>query len=95
LTGVTVVRRDPEFTREDVALFLARRRKKADAESRSYGIPLSEALDPANQFAFKGPAAPVVDYAEKAYLDALEAYYKRNPDANKHGHRWGPVTRRE
>ena len=95
LTGVTVVTHDPVFTREDVALLLAHRRKKADVEPLSYGVPQSEALDPANQFAFKGPQAPVTDYAEKAFKDTVDAYYKKYPDANRNGHKWGPVTRRD
>lgn len=95
LTGVTVVTHDPEFTREDVTLLLAHRRKKANAEPLSYGIPQSEALDPANQFAFKGPKAPTVDYAEKAFKDEVDAYYKAHPNVNRNGHRWGGVTRRD
>ena len=51
LTGVTVVHRSPEFTREDVALLLARRRQ--NAEMGPYGIPRAEATDPANRGAFE------------------------------------------
>jgi hypothetical protein len=95
LTGVTVVTHDPVFTRDDVTVLLAHRRKKAEAEPLSYGIPLSEAMDAANQFAFKGPKAPTVDYAEKAFKDALDAWFKAHPNANRNGLKWGPVTRRE
>jgi hypothetical protein len=93
LTGYTVVRRDPEFTAQDRAWLLASR--AADAEPMSHGIPLSEAMDPANQFAFKGQEAPVIDYADKALKDAQDRYYRAHKDAGRNGHRWGKVTRRE
>jgi hypothetical protein len=93
LTGYTVVRRDPEFTAQDRAWLLASR--AADAEPMSHGIPLSEAMDPANQFAFKGPGKPQVDWAEKALRDDIDAYYKGRPDINRNGHKWGGVTRRD
>ena len=93
LTGVTVVRRDPEFTPEGVALLLASRRKSA--EQFSHGIPLAEAMDPANQFAFEGQKAPTIDYADKALKDAQDRFYKNRPkDESRNGHRWGRVTRR-
>ena len=93
LTGVTVVTRDPEFTREDVALLLASRRRAA--EPMSHGVPLAEAMDPANQFAFEAQKRPTVDYADKALKDAQDAYYKSRPkDESRNGHRWGRVTRK-
>jgi hypothetical protein len=91
LTGVTVVRRDPEFTSQDVALLLAS--KWLDAEIGPHGIPLSEAMDPANQFAFEGFSEPRVDFAEKARRDRMDNYYKQFKDANRNGHVWG-VKRR-
>jgi hypothetical protein len=92
LTGVTVVRREPEFTAPDVAYLLASRR--AEHEVGPHGIPMSEAMDPANQFMFRGPAAPKVDWAEKALKDAMDAFYKANPSANRNGHKWSGVTRK-
>ena len=93
LTGVTVVTRDPEFTREDVALLLASRRKAA--EQFSHGIPLHEAMDPANQFAFEAQERPVIDWADKALKDASDRFYESRPKGeSRNGHRWGRVTRR-
>jgi hypothetical protein len=90
---VTVVTRTPEFTREDVALLIAS--KRMQREVGAHGIPMSEAMDPANQFAFKGPGKPQVDWAEKALRDDIDAYYKGRPDINRNGHKWGGVTRRD
>ncbi|MDR6907467.1 hypothetical protein J2X63_003175 [Agromyces sp. 3263] len=91
-TGVTVVTREPEFTREDVTYLLARRRMAL--EIGPHGIPMSEAMDAENQFAFKGPDKPRIDWAEKALRDAIDGYYKGRPDINRNGHKWGGVTRR-
>jgi hypothetical protein len=94
LTGYTIVRRDPEFTEQDRAWLLGSR--AADAEPKSHGIPLSEAMDPANQFAFKGQEVPRIDYADKALKDAQDLFYAGRPkDESRNGHRWGRVTRRE
>lgn len=93
LTGVSVVSRDAEFTREDLARLLASRRK--DREMGPHGITLSEALDPANQFAFEAPEKPQIDWAEKTAQDQAERYYKTRPKGeSRNGHRWGRVTRR-
>jgi len=92
LTGVTVVTREPEFTAQDVALLLASRRKAA--EPMSHGIPLDEAMDPANQFAFVAQEKPVVDWADKALKDAQDRFYDARPKDSRNGHRWGRVTRR-
>lgn len=92
LTGVTIVTRDPEFTGADRAWALASYR--AEMELGPHGIPMSEAMDPANQFVFRGPAAPKVDWAEKALKDSMDAFYKANPNANRNGHKWGGVTRK-
>ena len=93
LTGVTVVHRDPEFTPAGVALLLASRRKAA--EQFSHGIPLHEAMDPANQFAFEAQERPVIDWADKALKDASDRFYESRPKGeSRNGHRWGRVTRR-
>ena len=93
LTGFTVVCRDPEFTREDVALLLASRR--LEQEMGPHGIPMSEALDPANQFAFEAPEKPVIDWAEKTARDASDRYYDGRPKGeSRNGHKWGRVKRR-
>jgi hypothetical protein len=90
LTGWTLVHRGREFTPEDVAFLLASR--ELEVEVGPHGIPMSEATDAANQFAFRGYTAPKVDWAEKARRDAQDAYYERYKDANRNGHLWG-VTR--
>ena len=82
-----MVRKGPEFTREDVALLLADLALEQDMGP--HGIPMSEATDPANQFAFEGFALPRVDFAAKAMEDAKAKYYKEWPDANRNGHLWG------
>lgn len=87
----TVSVREPEFTAAETAVLLASRRR--EFEAGPHGVPMQEATDPANQFAFKGKSGPVVDWAEKARLDAQEAWRKANPDANTHGHIWA-VERR-
>ena len=89
--SVTV--RESEFTDGERVLLLASRRKAA--EQFSHGIPLDEAMDPANQFAFEAQEKPVTNWADKALSDAQDAYYKTRPkDESRNGHRWGRVTRR-
>lgn len=89
--SVTV--REPEFDDHERAMLLASKRRVVG----SHGIPMDEATDPANQFAFEGDQAPIVDYADKAREDAKDRYYKMhdskaNP-VNRNGHLWG-VRRR-
>lgn len=91
LVGVTVVTREPEYTDEDRARLIALRR--LEQELGPHGYPMSEAMDPANQFAFEGYEKPRTDFVEKARKDAMDAYYKRYPDADRNGHIWG-VKRR-
>lgn len=83
--AVTV--REPEFTPGGVALLVASRRW--EAELGPHGFPLSEAMDPANQFAFEGYEKPRMDWADKAMQDAKDRFYEANPKANRNGHRWG------
>ena len=53
------------------------------------GVPLAEAMDPANQFKYQGLDKPEMDWSEKAVEDKKDAFYKANPDASRNGHRWG------
>lgn len=81
---------EPEWSPDDVAFLIASR--LAERELGPHGIPMSEALDPANQFAFESPEGPRVDWAEKTKRDRMDAYYKRhdtkdNP-VNRNGHIW-------
>lgn len=89
---MTVVTRDPEYTPVDLARLLAARR--VEQSTPDHGIPMAEAMDPANQYAFEAPDMPDVDWAAKVRKDKQDAYYNAWPDANRNGHRWGPVTRR-
>jgi len=84
--SVTV--RESEFTPDEVALRLALGRVKAVPRNR-LGVPLSEAMDPANQFKFQPLDKPEMDWSEKVVEDKKDAYYKARPDANRNGHRWG------
>jgi hypothetical protein len=81
-----------EFTPQDIALLLAD--EAAEADMGPHGIPMAEATDPANQFAFEGFEKPQTDWAERARQDAKDRYYKQWPDANRNGHMWG-VRRRK
>lgn len=79
--------RAPEFTREGVALMLAQRRLESDIGP--HGIPMSEAMDPANQFAFEVPDKPRMDWAEKALAEKQDKYYRARPkDESRAGHKW-------
>ena len=87
--AVTV--REPEFSAWD-------RRVLADDVAASkvrrgaHGIPVAEAADPENQFAFEVPP-PTMDWAQKALDDAQAAYRKQNPKAPLGALLWR-VTRR-
>jgi hypothetical protein len=89
IRSVTVA--ESEWRPEDVALLLMSKRR--EQEYGSHGILMSEATDPANQFAFKGQESPTIDWAEKARADAQDKYYKEwdKPDqpVNRNGHIWG------
>lgn len=81
---------EPEWSPDDVAFLVASRLK--ERELGPHGIPMSEAMDPANQYAFEGRDKPLVDWAEKARKDKQDAYYKQydqkdNP-VNRNGHIW-------
>ena len=88
---MTVVHRSPVFTREDVALLLARRR--LNAEMGPHGIPRAEATDPANRGAFE--AFAVVDWADAAVSMASAKMRREFPDDPGHGRKWGVRRRTE
>jgi hypothetical protein len=89
--SVTV--REPEFDAGEVALLVASRRRAG--ELNEFGIPYSEAMDPANQFAWEGQELPKMDFSVKAARDKSDQYYEANKKANRNGHRWGPPKRRD
>lgn len=78
LRAVTV--REPEFSDVDVAMLLADYERQHLPRGR-HGIPLAEAMDPVNQFAYEVPP-PSTDWAQKAQNDAEEAYKKSYPQAD-------------
>lgn len=90
LLRVTTSRAEPEFTPHQVDLLLASDLLEADIGP--HGQLMSEALssdgDPANRnakYRFVGKAAPLIDRAEKARLDAQDSYKKKYKDANMNG----------
>ena len=76
--AVTV--REPEFSDVDVAMLLADYEREHEPRGR-HGRLMSEAMDPANQFAYEVPP-PSIDWAQRALNDAEEAYKKRYPQAD-------------
>jgi hypothetical protein len=90
----TVTTREPEFDPAEVAYLLASREMQ-DEPRNELGIPLSVAMDPANQFRFKPPEKPSTDWAAKALGDARDRFYKANPDASRNGHVWRNPTLRD
>lgn len=71
-TVLSVTVQEPRFTPGEVALLLASRRAEKEPVGR-HGIPVSEATDPANQFAFEA-VGPRVDWAQSAINDAEAAF---------------------
>lgn len=71
---------ESRFSAGEVARLLASRRRERVVRG-AHGIPLVEAMDPANQFAFE-TTPPVMDWAQKALNVAQEAYRKQNPKSD-------------
>lgn len=71
---------EPRFTPGEKALLLASRRAERDPRGE-HGFLLSEAADPANQFAFHVPP-PSRDWAQVKLNEAQAAYQKRFPDTD-------------
>lgn len=86
MEGFTVTR-EPEFSPFDKALLLGHQELVSDMGP--HGVPMSEAIDPKNQFAFIPYEAPTVDWAAKALGDKQDAFYANRPkDEKHHGHIW-------
>jgi len=66
---------ESEWTTEQVDLLLASR--ELEQERGPHGVPMSEATDPANQFAYYGDE-PITDWVKKAQLDKEDAYRKKH-----------------
>lgn len=73
---------ESEWSPDQVALLLAARELRN--ERGPHGFSMLEATDPKNQFAFVGKG-PRTDWAEKARLDAQDAYFKQWDKANRNG----------
>lgn len=90
VSAVTV--REAEFSAWDRAVLVADWGRSSARVGR-HGRLLSEALDPANQFAYEVPP-PVTDWAQKKLNEAQEAYKKKYPQADMDALLW-EVTMRE
>lgn len=84
--------REPEFSAWDLAVLLADRADERVPRGR-HGLPISEATDPANQFAFEAEG-PTTDWAQKV-LDEAEAEYRRKWPKAPHGALLFKVRRRD
>lgn len=83
----SVTYKEPEFSRGDVASAIAEQIRAADIGP--HGIPMSEAMNPENQFGFKVSEKPEMDWAAAAIGKAQDAYYAgRGKDQPRHGHVW-------
>lgn len=80
----TVTRREAEWTRDEVALFIAARRVSADMGP--HGIPWSEAMDPGAKFV--ADAVPSQNAAVAAVARAKDAYFTQWPKAPREGLVW-------
>lgn len=80
----TVTVREAEWTRDEVALFVAARRVEADMGP--HGIPWSRAVDPDAKF--MADPVPTLNKAVDAVARAEDAYHKKWPNAPKRGLVW-------
>lgn len=71
---------EPRFTRSEVDLLLASRRKEKEPRG-PHGFTIAEATDPKNQYRFRVPE-PYLDFAQLALGKARAAYQKRFPDGD-------------
>lgn len=85
-SAVSVTVAEPRFTLTEKLLLLAARRKSREPRG-PHGVLMSEAADPANQFAFKVPN-PVTDHAALALSNAQRAWAKKHPDADPATRLW-------
>jgi hypothetical protein len=76
VASVTI--REPEFSSLDVAVLLEARRRQR-VKRGPHGYPITEAMDPDNQFAFKADK-PVRDWAMTALHQAQKAWFASHPE---------------
>lgn len=86
----TVSTPEPEFDDEQVALLHAYEHHRRDLGPHGYSMSetTSPEADPNNRegaFKFVSTGIPTVDYAEKARLDAADAFREQFKDANTNG----------
>lgn len=84
IRAVTV--RESEFSDWDRALLLADHREAHTVRGR-HGVPMVDALDTANQFAFEVPP-PSVDWAQQKLNQAQERYKTAYPNADMDSLHW-------
>lgn len=77
MTGRSVTVRESEYNDRDRAL-IAASHAADDAPRGRHGILMSEATDPANQFAFEA-VGPREDFAQSAINKAHDAFEKERP----------------
>lgn len=80
----TVTTAEPEWTADEVALFLAARRVEADMGP--HGIPWSEAMAPGAKYV--ADAVPSQNAAVAAVARAKDAYFTQWPKAPREGLVW-------
>jgi hypothetical protein len=88
--SVTV--REAEFSSWDLAVLMADRENERIPRGR-HGLPIAEATDATNQFAYE-VEGPTTDWAQKT-LDEFEAEYRRKWPKAPHGALLYKVRRRD
>lgn len=78
--------RESEFSPDDVAMMLESRRRES-VPRNAYGVPLHEAMDPANQFAFD-VVGPRMDFSAAKVHKTQAAYREKNKDADMSALHW-------
>ena len=87
---LTVAVTQSRFTPAAVEVLLASRRR--EGETNELGIPIAEAMDPANQFRFKA-VGPRTDWSVDALRRAQATYRADNKDVDTGALRWGVEKR--
>ena len=80
----TVTTREPEWSRDEVALFIAARR--VEANMGPYGVPIDRAL--AKNAKFVADAIPMQNAAVAAVERARTKYFDQYPKASREGLLW-------
>lgn len=78
---------EPEFTERDRLMILAQRRDES-LPRNAHGILLSEATDPANEFAFE-VVGPTTDFSERLMNKKQKKFRDEFPDDDHDALLWG------